>query len=210
MSDQEIENQIQYLTNKGHWHMTIYGSTGSGKTFYVLYLLLHLNYHSLYILCGGPGEDYDIFRGAYPIRDQFDYEEIKTWADSNYNHELNKVKNQKFILILDDIMGMGLEAGQNKRHMADLYSRFRHYNVSVITITHHLKGLPPVVRGLTTMLVTTKIDRHTYEILEEIGALSPEFSIISPKEFIRLLKLKKHQYAYFENNGEFYKFFLTV
>jgi len=182
-----------------HFHMLIYGRSGSGKTIIAKYLMSVLDFNAIYIICGVEGT-YSEFEEVFTIRDSFKGDHVKKWMQGHKD-----AGTPRILLLLDDITGQLISQGKEKRDIEKVWTTMRHFNCSSIIITHKLTSVPVIVRDMWTRLIATKMDDDLYgEIKSDLPDIIRDEK--DHDKIIKTLRPDKFEYFYATREGVALKF----
>lgn len=169
-------------------HMIILGSTISGKTCFLRYMLSIIKdrfaYGVLFSSTVGFNDDYDFIPSRYQYQN-FDPEVIKELIEiqrknlnklnrkyansSNRRLEGDEIKKKlpNAIVILDDTSGILDRTRECCQDIEWLITTGRHLNISVIMVLQDFTMVSPVIRKNTRYYFITKVNGSTYKHLSE-------------------------------------------
>ena len=169
----------------------ITAKTNSGKTFLTRYLLDQYKHDFDKIILVCPTEKINGFYKGL-VNDKDVYETIdENWIKQLMNKIANlpKEKHKPILLIFDDV---GNEPFVGTTAFKNLFSRGRHYKISIIFISQYLYMLPAQARSNIGYLIVGQTNVASREILEK----EFNFSNLAPREFIALYNKSTKDYNF--------------
>jgi len=139
----------QTLRN-GYHFVILYGKVASGKTVMLKDLMLNIfrSYHSVYLFSGSE----DVKRDFLPFIGKKD-RVLGGLDDPQSIMTINQLfKSQsspiagRCLLLFDDIIALG-NSQHNCPYLMKLATNYRHYKITVILATQHMRAIPPTVRA---------------------------------------------------------------
>lgn len=104
--------------------------------------------------------------------------------------QTNPQTKRNLVMIFDDVTGNTNFHGELEAEFADLFSRSRHYHITVLFVAHYMKKIPPALREMMTTLFVFNSSADSLEVLRELG-----------QSRLQSAKFKRMIYPLFENNG---------
>lgn len=190
--DEQDEKLISFLERGGCGHMVWVGSTLTGKSYCMKYLLslIHKTY-DYGILISATADDgsnqYDFFDPSF-IHEDWDADLIHRiiQKQKKFIYEHGKHKCPKVIIIIDDFSGV-LSRKQNELGLLEkLYSMSRHFNISIMALCQNIKMVSPTIRSNTHYYFITSTSRTDLEELYQFAGKGFE----SRKKFIEFCNSK--------------------
>ena len=165
--------------------------TRSGKSILARYFLdKHKNdFEKIILIC--PTEKINgFYKGLVNEKDVYDTvseEWIKTLLNKISNTEKDKRRN--ILIIADDV---GNEPFVKTAAFKNLFSKGRHYLISIMYLAQYLYMLPAQARSNIDYLICGQMNVASREILEK----EFNFSMLPPKEFIKLYNNSTKDYNF--------------
>ena len=180
--------------------ISVVAKRNSGKSILVRYLInkqKHL-FSKIFVIC--PTEKINPFYNTITQEDCIFDEWNENWVEElinsltkiNTHQPLSQRKN--VLLILDDCMS---DINYNgSRCMKQIYTRGRHFNLSIIATCQYLNSLPKICRSNCDLIITGQMN------LSSIEMLSNEYcSNLEKKEFISLFNRTTKDYGFLVINN---------
>ena len=180
--------------------ISVVAKRNSGKSILVRYLInkqKHL-FSKIFVIC--PTEKINPFYNTITQEDCIFDEWNENWVEElinsltkiNTHQPLSQRKN--VLLILDDCMS---DINYNgSRCMKQIYTRGRHFNLSIIATCQYLNSLPKICRSNCDLIITGQMN------LSSIEMLSKEYcSNLEKKEFISLFNRTTKDYGFLVINN---------
>lgn len=160
--------------------MLIIGSTGSGKSYFLKYLILDLvkkkeiNY--IVVFTSTKHQGFEYIPSSFIHANYSDRKLRKILKQQKT--EIEKGKQMKCLLVFDDILG---SVNFNSKLFQKFITQFRHYNCSVAISTQYIAKIPTIVRENAnySVIFQQHIDRSFKAIYESyfmrLGLEYPKF-----------------------------------
>ena len=180
--------------------ISVVAKRNSGKSILIRYLVNQQKHHfsKIFVIC--PTESINHFYNTITCEDCIFDEWKEDWADqlidtltkTNANQPSNERKN--VLIILDDCMS-DIDFNQIKS-LKKIYTRGRHFNLSIITTCQYLNSLPKICRSNRDILISGQMNLCSIEML------SNEYcSNLKKKEFILLFNKTTKDYGFLVINN---------
>lgn len=181
------------------FRMCVIGSSGSGKTNFVINFIHKLNcFTKIYLFCKCPQEPlYMLLRKKMERLEKKRKEKLFFQSDSlNDFPSFGKDEKDKFdnseqnLVIIDDLM---LEKNEGARNVSSSFIFGRKHNVSIIYICQSYFKIDPLIRKNMSILALKKINTHNdlINILKEISGIC-DFNI---KELEQIYKASQKDFC---------------
>ena len=180
--------------------ISVVAKRNSGKSILIRYLVNQQkkDFAKIFVIC--PTESinhfYNKITSTECIFDEWkeDCEEqlIETMTKTNANKPLNDRKN--VLIILDDCMS-DIDFNHSKS-LKQIYTRGRHFNLSIIATCQYLNSLPKICRSNCDTLISGQMNLCSIEMLA-----SEYCSNLSKREFIALFNKTTKDYGFLVVNN---------
>lgn len=170
-------------------NILISGGTNSGKTNVLLHIVQRnaTQFNKIIALCPTASVNKDNQYGFLPKGSLFTNVNVQL-IEKIFEYQ-KKHKNEKLLLILDDIIGV-LDL-QKAPIIQLLFTQSRHWNISLVVLTQNLKACSPCVRSNSRYLFITSLKEHSMKSAFELSNNSfPSFNMF--KVFMNKM-LKNYQ-----------------
>ena len=180
--------------------ISVVAKRNSGKSILIRYLInkqKHL-FSKIFVIC--PTEKINPFYNTITQEDCIFDEWNENWVEEfinsltkiNTHQPLSQRKN--VLLILDDCMS---DINYNtSKCMKQIYTRGRHFNLSIIATCQYLNSLPKICRNNCDLIITGQMN------LSSIEMLANEYcSNLEKKEFIKLFNRTTKDYGFLVINN---------
>ena len=180
--------------------ISVVAKRNSGKSILIRYLVnqqKHL-FSKIFVIC--PTESINHFYNTITHDDCIFDEWKEDWANqlidimtkTNANQPSNERKN--VLIILDDCMS-DIDFNQSKS-LKKIYTRGRHFNLSIIATCQYLNSLPKICRSNCDTLISGQMNLCSIEMLA-----SEYCSNLSKREFITLFNKTTKDYGFLVINN---------
>jgi hypothetical protein len=102
---------------------------------------------------------------------------------------MNNEKLPNILIIFDDVSG---DDFLKSKILADIFTKGRHLNISVIVILQYLKSVPPIIRTNTSFIVCGQVNHASMQIIAD-DFLNGN---ISRKEFYEMYKNNTKEFSF--------------
>ena len=180
--------------------ISVVAKRNSGKSILIRYLVNQQKHHfsKIFVIC--PTESINHFYNTITCDDCIFDEWKEDWANqlidtmtkTNANQPSNERKN--VLIILDDCMS-DIDFNQSKS-LKKIYTRGRHFNLSIIATCQYLNSLPKICRSNCDILISGQMNLCSIEML------SNEYcSNLKKKDFISLFNKTTKDYGFLVINN---------
>ena len=180
--------------------ISVVAKRNSGKSILIRYLVEQqkTNFAKIFVIC--PTESINHFYNKITQEDCIFDEWKEDWAEilietmtkTNANKSLNERKN--VLITLDDCMS-DINFNHSKS-LKKIYTRGRHFNLSIIATCQYLNTLPKICRSNCYTLISGQMNLCSVEMLA-----SEYCSNLSKKEFITLFNKTTKDYGFLVINN---------
>lgn len=172
-SEDEEEENVEYQKPQLEWPAAaiFVGHTYSGKTTLLKDLVNKDDFDNVFVISATTHESEmeDMVHDKQCILDDFSDEAIEELMKMQIGakEELGQYPNT--LLIFDDFIGLPFDVHKSKR-IKTLATAGRHFGLSMILSSQHLKSVPPALRqNLRYMMLGNNSDRAIHDLAEDLA-----------------------------------------
>ena len=172
MSEKRLKiNNLDNFTFPNHF--LIVGPTKSGKSHllkWMFYKKFYKEFDAIYLISGTISEDYTYIPAAFQSDNEPEFKLIINGVlEQQKQYKLNGSEMPRIAIILDDIVGVVDRYKHDQIELFDkLYTRGRHYNISVFGIIQNITLLSTTIRYNTKYIIYTCVIGSQYDLLYEV------------------------------------------
>ena len=180
--------------------ISVVAKRNSGKSVLIRYLVNQQKklFSKIFVIC--PTEKINPFYNIITRNDCIFDEWKEHWAEeliekmTNINANKNLKKRKNVLIILDDCMS-DIDFNQSKA-LKKIYTRGRHFNLSIIATCQYLNTLPKICRSNCDILISGQMNLCSIEMLANEYCCN-----LSKKEFILLFNRSTKDYGFLVVNN---------